>query len=77
MTMAGNLSISNQKMASARFCPVHKRGTPGFTLKIFGTEGEFIVTPRDGQMFQMDRLNLSFAVLNRTTQNVYAEVFGV
>ncbi|WP_068774990.1 Gfo/Idh/MocA family protein [Paenibacillus sp. FJAT-26967] len=36
-------------------------GAPGFTLRIIGTEGELIVTPRDGLMFQMDRLKLSFA----------------
>jgi predicted dehydrogenase len=33
-------------------------GEPGFTLRIIGTEGELVVTPRDGLMFQMDRLNL-------------------
>lgn len=36
-------------------------GVPGFTLRIIGTEGELTATPRDGLMFQMDRLNLRLA----------------
>lgn len=36
-------------------------GTPGFTFRIIGTEGELTATPQDGLMFQMDRLNLRLA----------------
>ncbi|KRE57460.1 hypothetical protein ASL11_31605 [Paenibacillus sp. Soil750] len=56
VTITGKLTQGS--IVSAQFI---NAGTPGFTLKIIGTEGEFIVTPRDGLMFQMDRLNLSFA----------------
>lgn len=33
-------------------------GSPGFALRIIGTDGELAATPRDGLMFQMDRLDL-------------------
>ncbi|NMM52317.1 Gfo/Idh/MocA family protein [Paenibacillus aquistagni] len=35
-------------------------GALGFTLRVIGTNGELVITPRDGLMFQMDRLNLSY-----------------
>lgn len=31
-------------------------GSAGFSLHIIGTEGEIVITPKDGLMFQMDRL---------------------
>ncbi|MVO98323.1 Gfo/Idh/MocA family protein [Paenibacillus lutrae] len=49
--------LAQETMVSAQFV---NGGAPGFTLRIIGTEGELIVTPRDGLMFQMDRLKLSF-----------------
>lgn len=33
-------------------------GVTGFSLRVIGTEGELVATPRDGLMFQMDRLEL-------------------
>lgn len=33
-------------------------GAPGFSLRLIGSEGELVVTPRDGLMFQMDRLSV-------------------
>lgn len=34
-------------------------GSSGFSLRVIGTEGEIVITPQDGLMFQMDRLHVS------------------
>ncbi|MFM9329075.1 Gfo/Idh/MocA family protein [Paenibacillus mesotrionivorans] len=47
--------LAQDALVSAQFV---NAGSPGFTLRIIGTAGELVVTPRDGLMFQMDRLNL-------------------
>ncbi|GGD91265.1 oxidoreductase [Paenibacillus nasutitermitis] len=54
--VAGKLAQGS--LVSAQFV---NAGASGFTLRIVGTEGELTATPRDGLMFQMDRLNLSLA----------------
>lgn len=59
VTISGKLDQGS--IVSAQFI---NAGTPGFTLRIIGTEGELIITPRDGLMFQMDRLNLAFAPIS-------------
>lgn len=48
--------LAQGALVSAQFV---NAGTPGFMLRIIGTEGELVATPRDGLMFQMDRLNLN------------------
>jgi predicted dehydrogenase len=45
-------------LVSAQFV---NAGAPGFTLRIIGSEGELVISPRDGLMFQMDRLKLLHA----------------
>jgi predicted dehydrogenase len=50
--------LAQGALVSAQFV---NAGAPGFTLRIIGSEGELVLTPRDRLMFQMDRLNLSIA----------------
>ncbi|NQX46083.1 Gfo/Idh/MocA family oxidoreductase [Paenibacillus tritici] len=47
--------LAQNAIVSAQFV---NAGAPGFTLRIIGTVGELLITPRDGLMFQMDRLTL-------------------
>ncbi|MFD0960696.1 Gfo/Idh/MocA family protein [Paenibacillus chungangensis] len=49
--------LTQGALVSAQFV---NAGAPDFQLRIIGTEGELAITPRDGLMFQMDRLNMSF-----------------
>ncbi|MEK5492585.1 Gfo/Idh/MocA family oxidoreductase [Paenibacillus sp. FSL R7-0297] len=50
--------LAQNALVSAQFV---NGGAPGFTLRIIGTDGELVITPRDQLMFQMDRLTLQLA----------------
>ncbi|WP_054941159.1 Gfo/Idh/MocA family protein [Paenibacillus ihuae] len=47
--------LAQNALVSAQFV---NAGAPGFTLRIIGSEGEMVISPRDHLMFQMDRLKL-------------------
>ncbi|AIQ59306.1 Gfo/Idh/MocA family protein [Paenibacillus borealis] len=53
-----NGKLAQDTLVSAQFV---NGGAPGFTLRIIGTGGELVISPRDQLMFQMDRLTLQLA----------------
>lgn len=50
--------LAQGALVSAQFV---NAGSPGFSLRMIGSEGELVIQPRDHLMFQMDRLQLHLA----------------
>ncbi|CAM4520571.1 Gfo/Idh/MocA family protein [Paenibacillus typhae] len=72
--------LAQNALVSAQFV---NAGSPGFTLRIIGSGGELLITPKDQLMFQMDRLKLQMvrssgeAVLLQTPEEYCSKIRNV